>query len=50
MNLTKIEFDDSQDTTVQISKKKEKTIWQCKDFPDVTSLVPDIFNGWESND
>ena len=42
MNLTKIEFDESQDFSDHISQNKPKTIWYCKNFPDVTSEVPDI--------
>ena len=42
MNLTKIEFDESQGSSTLISKKKSKIMWHCKDFPDVTSEVPEI--------
>lgn len=41
MNLTKIEIDDDEDdlTTTVVP---EKDIWQCKDFPDVTSESEDV--------
>lgn len=39
MNLTKVEVDDSEDVTeVKINKK---VLWQCKEYPDVTSEVED---------
>ena len=36
MNLTKIEVDDEEDIQTA-TVFPEKDIWQCKDFPDVTS-------------
>jgi hypothetical protein len=41
MNLTKIEIDnDSSD--LEIASKIEKDVWQCKNFPDVTSEKEDV--------
>lgn len=41
MNLTKIELDEDEEDQVAESAL-EKDIWQCKDFPDVTSETEDI--------
>ena len=41
MNLTKIEIDDDEDDQVT-TVAPEKDIWQCKDFPDVTSESEDV--------
>ncbi len=41
MNLTKIEVDDEEEFQVKATAI-EKDIWQCKDFPDVTSETEDI--------
>tara|TARA_R110002072_G_scaffold64203_2_gene159168 strand:+ start:6212 stop:7600 length:1389 start_codon:yes stop_codon:yes gene_type:complete len=41
MNLTKIEVDD-EDELETITAMPEKDIWQCKDFPDVTSETEDV--------
>ena len=41
MNLTKIEVDDDEDVKAVITIP-EKNIWQCKDFPDVTSETEDV--------
>jgi multidrug efflux pump subunit AcrA (membrane-fusion protein) len=41
MNLTKIEIDEDEDTQVA-AVILEKDIWQCKDFPDVTSETEDV--------
>lgn len=41
MNLTKIEVDDDEDVQVAATEP-EKDIWQCKDFPDVTSETEDV--------
>lgn len=40
MNLTKIEIDESDESLSQV--KLEKTIWQCENFPDVTSEAEDV--------
>jgi multidrug efflux pump subunit AcrA (membrane-fusion protein) len=43
MNLTKVEIDESDMTEVQAEVKAiEKDLWQCKNFPDVTSEVADV--------
>jgi hypothetical protein len=39
MNLTKVEVDEADSTPVKVEKK---VMWQCKDFPDVTSEVEDV--------
>ena len=39
MNLTKIEVDESED--LEVSNVKKMTLWQCKNYPDVTSEVED---------
>ncbi|MBC86469.1 MAG: efflux transporter periplasmic adaptor subunit [Bdellovibrionaceae bacterium] len=41
MNLTKIEVDDEEDIQAA-TVVPEKDIWQCKDFPDVTSETEDV--------
>ena len=42
MNLTKIEVE-SDDVDSTVSEKKEiKSIWQCENFPDVTSEVEEV--------
>jgi multidrug efflux pump subunit AcrA (membrane-fusion protein) len=41
MNLTKIEMDDEDDSEVA-SVLPEKDIWQCKEYPDVTSENEDV--------
>ena len=41
MNLTKIEVEDDEDVPVA-TKAPEKDIWQCKEFPDVTSETEDV--------
>ena len=41
MNLTKIEIDDEEDIQAA-AIVPEKDIWQCKDFPDVTSETEDV--------
>lgn len=42
MNLTKIEVDEPDDE-LKVSKFQEKKdIWQCKEFPDVTSETKDV--------
>lgn len=40
MNLTKIEMDDSDSVNSQIVS--EKTLWQCVDYPEVTSEVEEV--------
>jgi len=39
MNLTKVEVDEADE--VKQADVKKKILWQCKDFPDVTSEVQD---------
>lgn len=41
MNLTKIEVDDEEEIEATTAMP-EKDIWQCKDFPDVTSETEDV--------
>jgi len=41
MNLTKVEVD-KDDFNSTVSESSEKTFWQCKDFPDVTSEVEEV--------
>ena len=41
MNLTKIEVDDEEEAPVTVTAP-EKDLWQCRDFPDVTSEVEDV--------
>ena len=42
MNLTKIEIDNSDEKPHVVADIPEKDIWQCKNFPDVTSGTPDV--------
>ncbi|MBK24584.1 MAG: efflux transporter periplasmic adaptor subunit [Halobacteriovorax sp.] len=42
MNLTKVEIDDSEDIVTQGTVKAEKDLWQCANFPDVTSEKEDV--------
>ncbi len=46
MNLTKVEVDldmnESESEKLKLSSIAPKEIWQCRDFPDVTSEVEDI--------
>ena len=42
MNLTKVVEDSEQEDTKNIKSKEKISLWQCKDFPDVTSEKEDI--------
>lgn len=42
MNLTKVEVDESDDEVATTPKEREKDIWQCENFPDVTSEKEDV--------
>jgi len=42
MNLTKVEIDNSKEDMSAMSKSPEPVLWQCKDFPDVTSQKEDV--------
>lgn len=43
MNLTKLELEDPSDEADQSSESSEASpLWQCKEFPDVTSEVEDV--------
>lgn len=37
MNLTKVEVDETESSDKSLEELKEKEVWQCKAFPDVTS-------------
>ena len=42
MNLTKVEVDDSDEEAPATMAVPEKDIWQCQNFPDVTSEKEDV--------
>jgi hypothetical protein len=42
MNLTKVELDESDIEEKNHKVLKHQVIWQCKDFPDVTSQVQEV--------
>ena len=42
MNLTKVEVDDSDEEAPATTVVPEKDIWQCQNFPDVTSEKEDV--------